>query len=335
MKFSNRALYLSFCVLIMSGSFAIAEDSVVLRPGASAPPVKAQAWLNVDNGEMTPEAMKGKAILLKFWGTWCGPCVRSMPKTQKLYEDYGTKGLLVIALTREAPEVVKPFLSEHAYTLPVACDMADETVETYGVNSWPTTFLIDKHGKIVVRDHSVSEDSIRQLIGLASTSVDDPVTIAGLKLALQAGEYGAVIRRLAKLPSIDKPVQNLVGNNEGLRKYIQAKIPEYRQNAKRALMVERWMFAGRQPQNDEKFWAELNVSVVKISDKDKRIIGLEIGGEFVSRENIQEYLQNQLDICIFMRRVTSNEILKSFAIRSESMAMKQSLIDQLEQEYGK
>ncbi len=73
--------------------------------------------------------------MVEFWGTWCGPCVRSMPKVQKLWDRYRERGLLVVAMTREAAGEVRDFLKEHEYSMPVGCDPSQSCISEFEIQA--------------------------------------------------------------------------------------------------------------------------------------------------------------------------------------------------------
>lgn len=121
---------------------------------------------------------KGKTVFLNFWATWCGPCRMEMPYIQKVYEDYGSNSGDVIILgvanpkTGDQPnnsdvtrEEVESFLSENGYTYPVAMDLDGSIFAAYGIQAFPTTFMIDKNGNVYgYAAGSLSEDMIRSII---------------------------------------------------------------------------------------------------------------------------------------------------------------------------
>nr|WP_307759989.1 cytochrome c biogenesis protein CcdA [uncultured Peptostreptococcus sp.] len=99
---------------------------------------------------------KGKVVFLNFFATWCPPCKQEIPDIEKLYEDNGfnKKDVAVIAVAspgqgREQDEAgVKKFIDEMGIKYPVLMDTTGEVFGKYQVYSLPTTFLIDKEGKI-------------------------------------------------------------------------------------------------------------------------------------------------------------------------------------------
>ena len=88
---------------------------------------------------------------MDFWATWCGPCLSEIPGYIELQKKYGADGLVIIgiSLDTKSPKYVKKFAQEHAmnYTLVMGNDGA---VEAFGgFDSIPTTFLINRSGRIV------------------------------------------------------------------------------------------------------------------------------------------------------------------------------------------
>jgi len=105
---------------------------------------------------------KGKVVFLNFWATWCGPCKMEMPHIQELYENYGEnlgEDLVILTVanprTEESPynqDVTVPevaqFVEQGGYTFPVLLDTTGEVFGTYGIQAFPTTFMIDREGNL-------------------------------------------------------------------------------------------------------------------------------------------------------------------------------------------
>ena len=130
--------------------------------------------------EHTLSDYRGKVVFLNFWATWCGPCKKEMPDIQALYEESGgnKEDLIVLGVanpkTAENPrnqdgtvEEVSAFLEEGGYDYPVVMDTTGEVFAAYGIQAFPTTFMIDKDGNVfgyvsgtLTRD--IMDDIIRQ-----------------------------------------------------------------------------------------------------------------------------------------------------------------------------
>lgn len=112
--------------------------------------------------EHTLSDHKGKVVFLNFWATWCGPCQMEMPHIQDLYENYGENtGEDLVVLTLANPRSnenpynqdvtqaeVEAFLEEGGYTFPALMDTTGEVFYQYGIQAFPTTFMIDREGNV-------------------------------------------------------------------------------------------------------------------------------------------------------------------------------------------
>lgn len=103
----------------------------------------------------TPDAnladFRGEVVFLNFWGSWCPPCVAEMPSIQKLYEAKGNQIKIVLITMNDRPEKFVPFLQENKYTMPVY--EANSLIPKVLIpKSFPTTYLIDKKGEVVLKE---------------------------------------------------------------------------------------------------------------------------------------------------------------------------------------
>ncbi|GBE37062.1 thiol-disulfide oxidoreductase ResA [bacterium BMS3Bbin07] len=93
---------------------------------------------------------RGKVILLNFWATWCPPCISEIPKLNNLRKAYADKNFEIIAVsTDRSLSTIKKFIRKHPVSFVVLHDSSIKVSRKYNVFSIPTTFLIDKKGKIV------------------------------------------------------------------------------------------------------------------------------------------------------------------------------------------
>ncbi len=102
---------------------------------------------------------RGKPVLVDFWATWCPPCRASIPAIEKLYKNYGSKGLVVISVSLDEGDwdSVKAYAAEAGITYPVL--KANESVTSeFQVRSIPLVVIINKEGKVVKRYLGFGED---------------------------------------------------------------------------------------------------------------------------------------------------------------------------------
>ncbi len=117
-------------------------------PGTAPPEIDAASWLNTPEG-LPWEKLRGKVVLLDFWGTWCGPCVKKIPEVEKFAKKYAGRDLVVIGIhSEQGSETCEEFVAKNGITFPIAID-SGKTAERFAIDSWPSVFLIDKMGKVV------------------------------------------------------------------------------------------------------------------------------------------------------------------------------------------
>jgi thiol-disulfide isomerase/thioredoxin len=114
---------------------------------------RAPDWELADlNGKMIKFSdFRDKVVILDFWATWCVPCREEIPHFVELQKQYGAKGLAIVgvSLDQQGPNIVKQFVKEFGVNYPVVM-ASDKVVADYGgIEGVPTTFIIDKKGRIV------------------------------------------------------------------------------------------------------------------------------------------------------------------------------------------
>jgi peroxiredoxin len=133
---------------------------------------------------------RGKVVLLDFWATWCGPCKIEIPWFMDFQRQNQEKGLVVLGVSMddEGWEIVKPYLASMKVNYRVLIGN-DQTAQLYGgVDALPTTFLIDREGKIAavhvgLVDRKDFENGIDQLL-------QTPAKTASVRVALPAVAMG-------------------------------------------------------------------------------------------------------------------------------------------------
>lgn len=93
---------------------------------------------------------KGKVVLLDFWATWCGPCKVEEPWLKEFEATYKDRGFAVLGVSMDEDgwDVVKPYIEKQKFNFRVLLATPEIDKLYPGMEAWPTSFLIDRHGRI-------------------------------------------------------------------------------------------------------------------------------------------------------------------------------------------
>jgi len=108
---------------------------------------------NLRGGNTGLADYKGKIVLLNFWATWCMPCRAEMPSMETLWQKYKEQGLVVAAVSVDEGSRgrIETFSKLLDLSFPILLDPESEVSDLYKVSNMPTSFLIDRNGKIISR----------------------------------------------------------------------------------------------------------------------------------------------------------------------------------------
>ncbi|MCI0490782.1 MAG: TlpA family protein disulfide reductase [Blastocatellia bacterium] len=114
--------------------------------------------------DVDAKKFKAKILVVDFWATWCGPCIKEIPAYNDLQAKYADKGVKLIGVTVASGEAeeVKPFVSRHNMKYAVLMGDDDMAYE-FGVRAFPTTFLVTSDWKIYQRYIGAGPAKIRKL----------------------------------------------------------------------------------------------------------------------------------------------------------------------------
>ena len=121
-----------------------------LRPYDGAP-LPDFTLTDMQGNSHTLSDYQGKVVMLNFWATYCGPCIKEMPSMQRLKEKMAGKPFTILAVDMaEEPADVSAFLAKHKIKVdfPLLLDPNGEVVEQWMISAVPTTFILDPGGKI-------------------------------------------------------------------------------------------------------------------------------------------------------------------------------------------
>ena len=102
------------------------------------------------DGQLGVGDLKGRAVVVNFWASWCVPCRDEAPVLQKTYERYRDQGLVVLGVdVNDFRQDARRFMKRYGLTYPVVYDGKGSTVGKWGVRGFPETFFVDRTGKLV------------------------------------------------------------------------------------------------------------------------------------------------------------------------------------------
>jgi cytochrome c biogenesis protein CcmG/thiol:disulfide interchange protein DsbE len=140
---SNSRAALAALALVLSAGLLVSVLGAV-KTGAPFPDL---AGFKLE-GKL-PDTLKGKVVMVDFWASWCDPCKESFPVMEELHQRYGPRGLVIIAVNVDENRAdMEAFLKKNTATFTVVRDAKQKLVEQTGIATMPSSFLIDRDGKV-------------------------------------------------------------------------------------------------------------------------------------------------------------------------------------------
>ena len=126
--------------------------------------------------ELSWGKLKGKVIVLEFWATWCGPCIKSIPHLNDLAEQFKDKPVVFISVTSENEEVVRSFLKSHPLKSCVGVDDYEALNKAFHVEGIPHTIIVDATGHIAAIAHpaSIKPENLEEVLAGKKCSLPPP-----------------------------------------------------------------------------------------------------------------------------------------------------------------
>jgi cytochrome c biogenesis protein CcmG, thiol:disulfide interchange protein DsbE len=170
----RRIFYLMLLAAGLAWIFASADHTGASTAGKI--PAPRTGFLAPNFDLKTPEGklislsdLRGQAVLVNLWATWCPPCRAEMPAIQKLYDEYKDQGFEVLAVNmtyQDRPQAVLPFVQANDLTFPILLDGTGNMARKYELRSLPSSFFVNRDGTIheVVIGGPMSEALLRTRI---------------------------------------------------------------------------------------------------------------------------------------------------------------------------
>jgi len=136
--------------VLLLATMAAAAFAYLQRP-VHAPDVR---FATLAGERFSTAELRGKVVLVNFWGTYCGPCLREMPKVLDTHRKFAPRGFetVAVAVRQDRPEKVAEFARQRALPFKVVFDASGEIARAFDkVRITPTIFVLDREGRVLVK----------------------------------------------------------------------------------------------------------------------------------------------------------------------------------------
>lgn len=178
---------------------AYGQEEEKLKIGSAAPAGFGE-HLEFIQGDAIQSLDSDKVYVVEFWATWCGPCKQSIPHLNKLHKELSPKGLVIVGISDETPEKVRPFVKQMGSTMSY-CVAVQKKDDQHMKTKWmkaaeqsgiPCAFVVNRKGKVVFFGHPM-DPQFDRAVRLTVANRFDPELFARINDTL------AEARRVAKL----------------------------------------------------------------------------------------------------------------------------------------
>jgi thiol-disulfide isomerase/thioredoxin len=137
-------------ILLWAAPRLLPHLGAVVGIGSGPQTTPVYRYVSLDGEELSDEALRGKVVLINFWATWCAPCRAEMPLLEMMHKRHADAGFLVVGLAvdRVSTGAVAAYVRDRGVTYPIAHVGADAEQVFGGVRGYPTSFLLDRTGRI-------------------------------------------------------------------------------------------------------------------------------------------------------------------------------------------
>ena len=161
----SRLLFV-WAILLTTKIFGQYEGTNIVNVGDQMPSFK----IVLQNGEIiNSSSFKGKVVLINFFATWCGPCLRELPELEKkVWEKHKSNPKFkLLEIARDQSEsVIQPFKAKHKFDFPMYPDISKIIYSLFATQYIPRNYIVDETGKIVYSSVSYSPEEFDKMVSV-------------------------------------------------------------------------------------------------------------------------------------------------------------------------
>jgi thiol-disulfide isomerase/thioredoxin len=158
-----RTLSFLLMGLAVPGLVASGGAGEMPKSGDAPPPLALRA---LTGDAPSWDRLRGQAVVLDFWATWCGPCIQAIPHLNQLVDEFAGQPVRFISVTYEKEEVVRPFLEKHPLRTIVGLDDGCRTFRAFQAWGIPLVTLVGPDGRVkgVIHPTDLTSEVVREVL---------------------------------------------------------------------------------------------------------------------------------------------------------------------------
>jgi len=167
-KFTLLLLALVFTTTL----WAEEKEGTLTKKGQTAPDITVTT---IDGKAFKLSEMKGKVVLVNFFATWCGPCMKELPELEKqLWPRFKDKNFTMVSIGRQhSITEMKKFQAEKSFSFPIAADPDRVAYAKYAEKYIPRNYIIDKEGKIIFQAKGFSQKELDEMMKIIDKAIKE------------------------------------------------------------------------------------------------------------------------------------------------------------------